>query len=136
MPLSELLSITLLLALASIATWRVTHMLNLEDGPWDVFLRLREHVGLRVFNDLSSEDQLAWLDNNKLAPDGMPPHYAHDGNVAAKWLECHGCISVTVGFITLALMWLVALMTAPFVILGTPIVSFGSIIIELKIKSR
>lgn len=126
----------MMLVLASIATWRVTYMFNMEDGPWDVFLKLRKHVGLRVFNDLSSEDQLAWLESNKLAPDGMPPHYAHDGNTAAKWLECHGCLSVTVGLATLVFMWLTSLFSFPFVILGTPIVSFGSIIIELKIKSR
>jgi hypothetical protein len=111
-------------------------MLNLEDGPWDFFLRLREHVGLRVFNELSNEQQLEWLNANTLPPDGMPPHYIHDDNTAAKWLECHACLSITVGFATLALMWLASLILAPFVILGTPIVSFGSIIIELKIKSR
>jgi hypothetical protein len=111
-------------------------MINLEDGPWDVFLRLREHVGLRVFNELNNEEQLEWLNVNTLSPNEMPPHYAHDGNTTAKWLECHGCLSVTVGLATLVFMWLTSLVSLPFVLLGSPIVSFGSIIIELKIKSR
>jgi hypothetical protein len=31
--------------LASLATWRVTHLLAEEDGPGDVVVRLRSHVG-------------------------------------------------------------------------------------------
>jgi hypothetical protein len=32
-------------ALASLATWRVTHLLADEDGPADVVVRLRAHLG-------------------------------------------------------------------------------------------
>jgi hypothetical protein len=32
-------------ALASLATWRVTHLLVEEDGPWDAVVRLRARVG-------------------------------------------------------------------------------------------
>jgi hypothetical protein len=31
-------------ALAVFAVWRVTHLLSREDGPWDVFRRLRRTV--------------------------------------------------------------------------------------------
>ena len=30
---------------AILATWRVTHLLALEDGPWDVIVRLRLRLG-------------------------------------------------------------------------------------------
>lgn len=32
-------------ALASLATWRVTHLLAEEDGPWDAVVRVRGRLG-------------------------------------------------------------------------------------------
>ena len=31
--------------LAALATWRVTHLLQAEDGPWDLVVRLRRAAG-------------------------------------------------------------------------------------------
>jgi Protein of unknown function (DUF1360) len=33
------------LVLGGLATWRLTHLLCLEDGPWDLVVRLRRAVG-------------------------------------------------------------------------------------------
>lgn len=33
------------LTLGLLAVWRVTHLLNAEDGPWDILVRLRKLVG-------------------------------------------------------------------------------------------
>jgi hypothetical protein len=33
---------------ASLAVWRVTHLLHAEDGPWDFALRLRARLGDRM----------------------------------------------------------------------------------------
>jgi hypothetical protein len=33
------------LALGMLSVWRVTHLLYAEDGPWDLFVRLRQHAG-------------------------------------------------------------------------------------------
>jgi hypothetical protein len=33
------------LVLGILAAWRVTHLLQAEDGPWDVVVRLRKFVG-------------------------------------------------------------------------------------------
>ena len=33
------------LALGILAVWRITHLLNAEDGPWDLFVRFRRFVG-------------------------------------------------------------------------------------------
>ena len=33
------------LLLGGLATWRLTHLLNAEDGPWDLVLRLRHVLG-------------------------------------------------------------------------------------------
>lgn len=38
--------------LASIATWRITHLLQAEDGPWDVLVKLRALAGDSVFGKL------------------------------------------------------------------------------------
>jgi hypothetical protein len=40
------------LVLAVLATWRVTHLLALEDGPWDVIARLRLRLGDRFWGRL------------------------------------------------------------------------------------
>lgn len=32
-------------AVATLAVWRVTHLLNAEDGPWDLMVRLRRFAG-------------------------------------------------------------------------------------------
>jgi type VI protein secretion system component VasK len=38
--------------LAALATWRVTHLLNAEDGPFDLFVRLRRWAGKGFFAEL------------------------------------------------------------------------------------
>jgi hypothetical protein len=41
-----------LLALSAVlATWRVTNMLYIEDGPWFIFRRLRTATGVRHYDD-------------------------------------------------------------------------------------
>jgi hypothetical protein len=33
------------LALGTLGVWRITHLLNAEDGPWDAVIRLRRAAG-------------------------------------------------------------------------------------------
>ncbi len=33
------------LVLGILSVWRITHLLNAEDGPWDLVVRLRRHAG-------------------------------------------------------------------------------------------
>ena len=40
------------LLLAVLACWRVTHLLALEDGPWDAVTRLRARLGAGVLGRL------------------------------------------------------------------------------------
>jgi hypothetical protein len=40
------------LAIASLAVWRVTHLLAEEDGPFDVVVRLRGRLGSRQLGEL------------------------------------------------------------------------------------
>lgn len=40
------------LVLGALAVWRVTHLLNAEDGPWDIFVRLRRLLGHGVVGSM------------------------------------------------------------------------------------
>ena len=40
------------LVLGVLTAWRITHLLNAEDGPWDVFVKLRRLAGSRFFSSL------------------------------------------------------------------------------------
>ena len=40
------------LVLGALAVWRITHLLNAEDGPFDVFVRLRRFAGAGLWGDL------------------------------------------------------------------------------------
>lgn len=40
------------LVVGSLAVWRITHLLNSEDGPWDVVVRLRRRVGVGFWGSL------------------------------------------------------------------------------------
>jgi|SRR5271165_4756624 len=40
------------LVLGSLAVWRVTHLLNAEDGPRDLLAKLRQRLGTGVWGDL------------------------------------------------------------------------------------
>lgn len=70
------------LVLVALATWRVTHMLVDEDGPWQVFVHMRKLMG--------------WL-------------YDPDGNVV--WADptnpfsCVWCLSMYVGVAMFVLPW-------------------------------
>ncbi len=37
---------------AVLATWRVTHLLRAEDGPWHILVRLRQRAGDGVWGEL------------------------------------------------------------------------------------
>lgn len=38
--------------LGTLFVWRITHLLNAEDGPWDVVVRLRRQAGEGFFGQL------------------------------------------------------------------------------------
>jgi hypothetical protein len=40
------------LTISALAVWRVTHLLAAEDGPWDVFVRIRLWLGTTIWGQL------------------------------------------------------------------------------------
>ncbi|HRI60143.1 MAG TPA: hypothetical protein PK228_10485 [Saprospiraceae bacterium] len=39
--------------LGTFSVWRITHLFNAEDGPWDVFIRFRRLLGNGFFGQLT-----------------------------------------------------------------------------------
>jgi hypothetical protein len=39
--------------LGAFSVWRITHLFNAEDGPWDVFVRFRRLLGNGFFGQLT-----------------------------------------------------------------------------------
>lgn len=91
--------IWLRLILAALATWRLTYMLTEELGPFDVFKRIRDRVGVYYLRE-----------------DGWP-----DTNLG-RLFSCCKCMSmwtgVLFGFLALTPLWWAAIpfaMSAPVV---------------------
>jgi hypothetical protein len=42
----------LIFVISILAVWRVTHLLQAEDGPWDVIVRIRRFLGNGFFGSL------------------------------------------------------------------------------------
>ncbi len=40
------------LLVGALGVWRLTHLLNAEDGPWSIFVRLRRAVGSGFWGEL------------------------------------------------------------------------------------
>ena len=74
--------------LISVANWRISNMIQREDGPFDIFVRFREFIGLTRVEDLPLNEQLLYPNNE----------FVHNGNFFAKLVECIWCLSVWVGF--------------------------------------
>jgi hypothetical protein len=73
----------LLFVLAVLATWRVTHLLAREDGPADMFFRLRKRLG-----------------------DGLVGSLMDCFNCMSLWIAAVAAFAVASGLITWLLSWL------------------------------
>lgn len=60
----------------SLAVWRISALLVIEDGPFDIFARFRRFIGVR------------YRENNT----------AYGTNVIAQLFTCVWCLSIWVGF--------------------------------------
>ncbi|MCE7923979.1 MAG: hypothetical protein DYG98_13055 [Haliscomenobacteraceae bacterium CHB4] len=47
------MDIWLAFVLGVFSVWRITHLFSVEDGPWDVFLRLRRSLGNGFWGQLT-----------------------------------------------------------------------------------
>ena len=68
----------------ALATWRLTSLLVWEDGPFEIFARLRLHLGVR-YDDMSQPYGKNWL---------------------ARGIACPACASVWFGIMWAVAYWL------------------------------
>ena len=124
---------TFIFLITAAATWRVSHMINLEDGPFDIFEKFRQRLSIRDFSSLTDEEKVTELNKLNLDPMAAFPVYVHDGSSIAKWFSCHGCISVLVG--ALFTLYLVAVGYVPLAlfVIYAPALSFVSIKLEISL---
>lgn len=122
--------------ITSLATWRITRILHQEEGFLDIAVKIRSYVGLRNFSELTIEEQVEYLEKIKLDTMSPPPLYAHDGNHWARLMSCHGCLSVTIGFLISIYMWLIGTIAFSLVPLYIFALSTLSIKVELIMNGR
>lgn len=119
--------------ISSMATWRISHMINLEDGPMDIFIRIRTWVGLTPYAELDDDEQLDALQKLNLNPMDPIPTYIHNGSSLAKWFECHACISVLVGLGVTLYLAINSLVAWPLIPIYALALSFISIKYEISL---
>lgn len=73
------------LLIAILATFRLVRLLVWDDGPGDVFKRLREKAGIRI-------------------EEGPPPIKIVEERFWAKFLSCYWCVGVWVGILVTILV--------------------------------
>lgn len=77
-----------LLFISTISVWRICNLIQYEEGPFDIFTKFRNKIGLTKVSDLPLNEQLLYPDNE----------FIHDGNFFAKLVECIWCLSIWISF--------------------------------------
>ena len=88
-----------------LATWRLTSLLGREDGPFEMFAKMRDLAGIK-YNEQS---------------------YPYSNNVVGKMLLCFLCTSIWAAI-------LVVLLTGPFTLIQILAVSGGAIFMDKLIR--
>jgi hypothetical protein len=112
----------ILLLITSVSVWRVSNLINNEDGPFHIFEKIREAVGLTKVEDLPLNEQIAYPDKE----------FIHDGNVLAEMIECMWCLSIWVGSVFALYLALTKNIKKSFI----PLFIFASSAITIFIKER
>lgn len=74
---------TIELFIISLAVWRLSSLLVVEDGPFDIFAQVRSRVGVK-YDEMS---------------------HPYGTNVLSKMLSCIWCVSIWISFISCALVF-------------------------------
>lgn len=77
-----------ILIISTVAVWRLCNLLQYEEGPFEIFTKFRDRIGLTKVSDLPLNEQLLYSDKE----------FIHDGNFFAKLVECIWCLSIWISF--------------------------------------
>ena len=75
------------LIIASISSWRIASLLQKENGPFDIFLKFRNFIGITNVEDLPINEQLLYPNEE----------YISNGTFFAEMISCIMCLSVWIG---------------------------------------
>lgn len=110
--------------LISITNWRISNLIQYEDGPFDIFTKFRELIGLTKVEDLPLNEQLLYPNDE----------FVHDGNFFAKLLECIWCLSVWVGFGLSFYLGITKIIKKPLILIYTFVSSAITILIATQLR--
>lgn len=110
--------------LISVANWRISNMIQYEDGPFDIFVKFRNLIGLTKVEDLPLNEQLLYPNDE----------FVHDGSFFAKLVECIWCLSVWVGFVLSLYLGLTKTIKKPMILIHTFVSSAITILIANSLK--
>lgn len=79
--------ILLTLIISSIASWRIASLLQKENGPFNIFIKIRDYVGVTKVDDLPLNEQLLYPNEE----------YISNGTFFAEMISCIMCLSVWIG---------------------------------------
>lgn len=111
--------------LISIANWRISYMLQYEEGPFNIFGKFREMIGLTNVDDLPINEQLLYPEDA----------FIHNGNFFAKLTECIYCLSIWVGFFISLYLGLTKMIKKPYIPIYTLVSSALTIVISNNFKN-
>lgn len=92
--------------IATLACWRVVMLFMYEDGPFDVFIKLRSFIGIREWEELTTQEKVEYV--NTYAEE---PMLVYPNTFFGKLFECVWCFSIWVATIIALYMTLNGLIT-------------------------
>lgn len=113
------------LILLALATWRITSLLKDEEGPFDIFVKLRKYFGV------IDTDEVVFDEYGNTT---IEPLRIIDDTFIAKLFECHWCLSVWAAFGISVLAVLFSVIDSNYFLFYWLAISAGSIIIDERIN--
>lgn len=88
----------------SLATWSLTNLLVQESGPGQMLHRIRHFMGVRYPEDCTDGEIAAWKERHRLFGTNLPDTIAI--GPLGELFNCIRCLSLWVGVLLAALLWL------------------------------
>ena len=82
----------------SLATLRITWLLLYEEGPYEIFSKLRYWSGIRQLHEIPEEQHAYYIEKMNIDLNNSPyPEILHQNELLANILSCIYCCSIWVG---------------------------------------
>lgn len=108
-----------------LAVWRICSLILEEDGPFEIFKRLRNYFHVYHWDDFSLNEQRGFLLSGYSEGDIIT-----DGDFFGELLTCHWCLSIWISLLISIYLGIVGLADWQFIPLLIPALSACSIFIH------